>query len=49
MSGRMSLRAKLMYASSSFGGEALTQSRGLFLVYFHSEATSSAPSRSAPC
>lgn len=39
MSGRMSLRAKLMYASSSFGGEALTQSRGLFLVYFYSEAS----------
>jgi GPH family glycoside/pentoside/hexuronide:cation symporter len=28
-----------MYASSSFGGEALTQSRGLFLVYFYSEAS----------
>jgi GPH family glycoside/pentoside/hexuronide:cation symporter len=39
MSGRMPLRAKLMYASSSFGGEALTQSRGLFLIYFYSEAT----------
>jgi len=39
MTGRMPLRAKLMYASSSFGGEALTQSRGLFLVYFYSEAS----------
>jgi GPH family glycoside/pentoside/hexuronide:cation symporter len=38
MSGRLPLRSKLMYASSSFGGEALTQSRGLFLVYFYSEA-----------
>ncbi len=39
MSGRMPLRAKLMYASSSIGGEALTQSRGLFLIYFYVEAT----------
>lgn len=38
MPGRLPLRAKLMYASSSFGGEALTQSRGLFLVYFYSES-----------
>jgi GPH family glycoside/pentoside/hexuronide:cation symporter len=28
-----------MYASSSFGGEALTQSRGLFLIYCYSEAS----------
>jgi len=38
MDGALPLRAKLLYASSSFGGEALTQSRGLFLVYFYSEA-----------
>ncbi|HXG77418.1 MAG TPA: MFS transporter [Gaiellaceae bacterium] len=38
MPGRMPLRARLLYASSSFGGEALTQSRSLFLVYFYSEA-----------
>jgi GPH family glycoside/pentoside/hexuronide:cation symporter len=35
----MTLRAKLMYASSSFGGEALTQSRGIFLLYFYTEAS----------
>ena len=28
-----------MYASSSFGGEALTQSRSLWLLYFYTEAT----------
>jgi GPH family glycoside/pentoside/hexuronide:cation symporter len=28
-----------MYASSSMGGEALTQSRGLWLLYFYTEAT----------
>lgn len=39
MAGRMTLRAKLMYASSSFGGEALTQSRGIFLLYFYTEAS----------
>jgi GPH family glycoside/pentoside/hexuronide:cation symporter len=39
MTGRMPLRAKLMYASSSLGGEALTQSRSLWLLYFYSEAT----------
>lgn len=33
------LRSKLMYASSSIGGEALTQSRSLWLLYFYSEAT----------
>ena len=38
MQDRLPLRAKLMYASSSFGGEALTQSRSLFLVYFYTEA-----------
>jgi glycoside/pentoside/hexuronide:cation symporter, GPH family len=32
------LRAKLMYASSSLGGEALTQSRSLWLLYFYTEA-----------
>jgi GPH family glycoside/pentoside/hexuronide:cation symporter len=35
----MPLRARLLYASSSFGGEALTQSRGALLVYFYSEAS----------
>ncbi|GIU94693.1 MAG: sugar transporter [Gaiellaceae bacterium] len=38
MPGRLPLRAKLMYASSSFGGEALTQSRSLWLLYFYTEA-----------
>ena len=33
------LRSKLMYASSSMGGEALTQSRSLWLLYFYTEAT----------
>jgi GPH family glycoside/pentoside/hexuronide:cation symporter len=28
-------RARLLYASSSFGGEALTQSRNLWLVYYY--------------
>jgi GPH family glycoside/pentoside/hexuronide:cation symporter len=32
------LRAKLLYASSSLGGEALTQSRSLWLLYFYTEA-----------
>jgi GPH family glycoside/pentoside/hexuronide:cation symporter len=35
----MPLHAKLMYASSSIGGEALTQSRNALLVYFYVEAT----------
>jgi GPH family glycoside/pentoside/hexuronide:cation symporter len=35
----MPLRAKLMYASSSIGGEALTQSRNVLLFYFYVEAT----------
>lgn len=35
---RLPLRAKLIYASSSFGGEALTQSRSLWLLYFYTEA-----------
>jgi GPH family glycoside/pentoside/hexuronide:cation symporter len=32
-------RAKALYACSSFGGEALTQSRSLWLLVFYSEAT----------
>jgi GPH family glycoside/pentoside/hexuronide:cation symporter len=32
------LRAKLAYASASLGGEALTQSRSLWLLYFYTEA-----------
>ena len=39
MGARMPLHAKLMYASSSIGGEALTQSRNVLLVYFYVEAT----------
>lgn len=39
MSGRMPLHARVMYASSSIGGEALTQSRNVLLVYFYVEAT----------
>jgi glycoside/pentoside/hexuronide:cation symporter, GPH family len=35
---RLPLRAKLQYASASLGGEALTQSRSLWLLYFYSEA-----------
>jgi GPH family glycoside/pentoside/hexuronide:cation symporter len=38
MPGCLPLRAKLMYASSSLGGEALTQSRSLWLLYFYTEA-----------
>jgi GPH family glycoside/pentoside/hexuronide:cation symporter len=38
MGGGLPLRAKLMYASASFGGEALTQSRSLWLLYFYTEA-----------
>lgn len=38
MPGRLPLRAQLLYASSSFGGEALTQSRSLWLLYFYTEA-----------
>ena len=41
MSDRLPLRAKVMYASSSFGSEALTQSRTLWLFYFYTEATDS--------
>jgi len=40
MSGRMALHAKLMYASSSIGGEALTQSRNVLLAYFYVDASS---------
>jgi GPH family glycoside/pentoside/hexuronide:cation symporter len=35
---RLPLLAKLQYASSSLGGEALTQSRSLWLLYFYTEA-----------
>ena len=38
MPGRLPVKAKLMYASSSLGGEALTQSRSLWLLYFYTEA-----------
>jgi len=38
MPGGLPLKAKLMYASSSLGGEALTQSRSLWLLYFYTEA-----------
>ena len=33
--GRLTLRARLLYAGSSFGTEALGQSRGLWLVFFY--------------
>lgn len=36
---RLPLHAKALYACSSFGGEALTQSRSLWLLYFYTEAT----------
>ena len=39
MSGRMPLHAKLMYASSSIGGEALTQARTVLLFDFYVHAT----------
>ena len=32
---RLPRRAKLLYASSSLGGEALSQSRGLWLLYYY--------------
>lgn len=35
---RLPLRAQVLYASASFGGEALTQSRSLWLLYFYTEA-----------
>src|SRR5918992_393239 len=38
MPDRLPLRAKLQYASASLGGEALTQSRSLWLLYFYTEA-----------
>lgn len=38
MASRLSLPSKLLYASSSLGGEALTQSRSLWLLYFYTEA-----------
>ena len=38
MPGRLPLRSQVLYASSSFGGEALTQSRSLWLLYFYTEA-----------
>jgi GPH family glycoside/pentoside/hexuronide:cation symporter len=34
------LRAKALYASSSLGGEALSQSRALWLLYFYAEEAS---------
>jgi glycoside/pentoside/hexuronide:cation symporter, GPH family len=33
--GALALRTKLLYASDSFGGEALTESRGLWLLYYY--------------
>ncbi|MDH4177186.1 MAG: MFS transporter [Thermoleophilia bacterium] len=36
---RLPLRAKALFACSSFGGEALTQSRSLWLLFFYTEAT----------
>jgi len=33
--GRLSRRARALYASSSLGGEALTRSRGAWLVYYY--------------
>jgi GPH family glycoside/pentoside/hexuronide:cation symporter len=38
MPRHLPLRAQVLYASSSFGGEALTQSRSLWLLYFYTEA-----------
>jgi glycoside/pentoside/hexuronide:cation symporter, GPH family len=38
MTAGLPLRAKVMYASSSLGGEALTQSRSVWLLYFYTEA-----------
>lgn len=38
MTPGLPLRAKLLYAASSLGGEALTQSRSLWLLYFYTEA-----------
>jgi glycoside/pentoside/hexuronide:cation symporter, GPH family len=38
MPGRLPLLSKLMYASASLGGEAFTQSRSLWLLYFYTEA-----------
>jgi GPH family glycoside/pentoside/hexuronide:cation symporter len=38
MPNGLPLRAKVLYASSSLGGEALTQSRSLWLLYFYTEA-----------
>jgi glycoside/pentoside/hexuronide:cation symporter, GPH family len=35
VTAELPLRARLAYASSSLGGEALSQSRGLWLVYFY--------------
>jgi glycoside/pentoside/hexuronide:cation symporter, GPH family len=35
MTDRLPVRARLLYASSSLGSEALSQSRGLWLVYFY--------------
>jgi glycoside/pentoside/hexuronide:cation symporter, GPH family len=36
---RLSLRARALYAASSFGSEAFTQSRTLWLLAFYTEAT----------
>jgi GPH family glycoside/pentoside/hexuronide:cation symporter len=35
--GELTLRARVLYASSSLGGEALGQSRALWLLYFYAE------------
>jgi GPH family glycoside/pentoside/hexuronide:cation symporter len=35
--GALPLRARVLYASSSLGGEALSQSRALWLLYFYAE------------
>ncbi len=35
--GELPLRSRVLYASSSLGGEALSQSRALWLLYFYAE------------
>lgn len=48
MEGSLPLRSKLLYAASSLGGEALTQSRSAWLLYFYAPPSSANLERLLP-
>lgn len=41
--GRLAFHTKLLYSLSSFGGEAITQSRGLWLLFYYDKETNLLP------